>query len=53
MKNFYLVTTTGHGLFGAHYYAFTSSDVVVVQGFVVAATVCATLFISAPFRRAA
>ena len=36
---FYLVTTTGHGLFGAHYYAFTLGDALVVVGFIIATTV--------------
>lgn len=44
--NFYLVTTTGHGLFGAHYYAFSLPEVYLVLGCIIGTTVGFTLLFS-------
>jgi hypothetical protein len=49
--NFYLVTTTGHGLFGAHYYSFSLLVVCVALGCIVGTTVGCTLFLRNLFGR--
>ncbi len=42
---FYLVTTTGHGLLGAHYYAFTLLEAALILGWIVTLTAGCTLFL--------